>query len=90
MNVNNHGTKILLTPQQISLQNVGESPISEANPIYYGLINIGGGGTDDGVTIDSDNPTILNNRSGTQLSVNSDTIDVSNINGLKISFIQVR
>jgi hypothetical protein len=87
MNANNHCTKILLTPQHISIQNVSESPIPEANPIYYGLINIGGAGTDDGVTINSDNPIILNNRSGTHhLSVKSDQVEVTDINGLKISF----
>jgi hypothetical protein len=87
MNASNHGTKILLTPQQISIQNVSESPIPETNPIYYGLINIGGDGTDDGVTIDSDNPIILNNHSGSHhLSVKSDQVEVTDINGLKISF----
>jgi hypothetical protein len=51
------------------------------------LISLGGAGTNDGVTIDSDNPIILNNRSGTyQLSVKSDKVEVSDINGLKISF----
>jgi hypothetical protein len=87
MNADNHGTKILLSPQQISVQNISESPIPEANPICYGLISVGGGGTNDGVTIDSDNPIILNNRSGThQLAVKSDKVEVSDINGLKISF----
>jgi predicted RNA-binding protein len=87
MNGDNHGTRILLTPQQISIKNVSESPIPETNPIYYGSFNIGGAGTDDGVTIDSDNPIILNNRSGTHhLSVKSDKVEVSDINGLKLSF----
>jgi hypothetical protein len=39
------------------------------------------------VTIDSDNPIILNNRSGShRLSFKSDMVEVSDINGLKISF----
>jgi hypothetical protein len=86
MNASNHGTRILLTPQQISIQNVSESPIPEVNPIYYGLINIGGAGTTDGITIDSDNPIILNNCSGISLSVKSDKVDVSDVNGIKITY----
>jgi hypothetical protein len=86
MNSNNHGTKILLSPQQISIQNVSESPIPEANPIYYAWINLGGAGTNDGITMESDNFVTLNNRLGSHhLSVKSDKVDVSDINGLKIS-----
>jgi hypothetical protein len=64
MNENNHGIKISLLPNQISLQNVVESSPPGGGFIYYAWVNLGGGGTDVGISIESDNPIILNNRSG--------------------------
>jgi hypothetical protein len=88
MNASNHGTRIILLPQQITLQNVSESPIPEANPIFYGQISIGGGLTTDGVTIDSDNPITLNSRTGSHhLTVKSDKVEVTDINVLKVSYV---
>jgi hypothetical protein len=74
-------------PNQISLQNVGESSPPGGSDIYYAWVNLGGGGTDVGISIESDNPIILNNRSGThKISVKSDKVEVSDINGIKINY----
>jgi hypothetical protein len=87
MNENNHGTKISLLPNQISLQNVGEFCPPGGSDIYYAWVNLGGGGTDVGISIESDNDIILKNRSGGQgLSVKSDSVEIFNINGIKISY----
>jgi hypothetical protein len=65
---------------------VSESPIPKASPIYYAWINLGGGLTNDGITMESDNFVTLNNCLGSHhLSVKNDKVDVSDINGLKIS-----
>jgi hypothetical protein len=87
MNENNHGTKIIFLPNQISLQNVGESSPPGGNDIYYAWVNLGGGGTDVGISIESDNDIILNNRSGGHgISIKSESVEVSDINGIKITY----
>jgi hypothetical protein len=50
-------------------------------------MSIGGGTSTDGVTIDSDNPINLNSRAGSHpLTVKSDKVEVTDINGLKVSY----
>jgi hypothetical protein len=68
------------------------SPIPQANPIYYAWKNLGGAGTNDSITIESDNFVTLNNHLGSHhLCVKNDKVDVSDINGLKIFLlIQLR
>jgi hypothetical protein len=87
INDQGHGTKINLLPQQIALQCLGDTAQTGENPILQGLITLGGGATDEGISIESDNDIILNNRSGGHgISVKSDSVEISDVNGIKITF----
>jgi hypothetical protein len=75
----------LVSSQDVRIEAIGETVDSNYESVK-GIISVGGATTAAGISIESDNDISFTNRSGSHhLKIKSDQIEITDVNGLRIS-----